>query len=171
HSGRGSRARSKTARLATIAIGRHRYIPKIRQTAQITWRRCYRLCTWLALDPLVPRDIDYEDGRSAEGHFHGIGHVELARFHDRGHRVDELAPRVAGLADRRDDVVDLRLLDPGKDRGMRLRQETALRVQPRDPEILVGQRVDKGARVLRMDDRHHQLHRAATIPRASGRAI
>src|SRR6266446_4134251 len=44
-------------------------------------------------------------------------------------------------------------------------------MQPRDPEILIGERVDEGSRVLRMDDRHHHLHRAATIPRASRRAL
>src|SRR4030081_1324298 len=129
--------------------------------------RSYRRRQWSTLDPLVPRDVHHEDGRPAKGHFDWIWHVELARFHDRGHRIDELTPRVAGLADGRDDVFNLRFLDPGEDRGMGLLQEPALGVQPSYAEILVGKRVDKRSGVLRMDDRHHQLHRAATIPRAS----
>jgi len=158
---------SKTAQRATIATRHRRYIPEISQSALVTPATGYRPQPWSALDPLVPRHVQNKHGRAAERHFHWIGHVELARLHDRGHRVDELASGVAGLPNDRDHFVDLRLLHPGEDRGVGLLEEAPLRVQPRDPEILVGERVDERSRVLRMHDRHDHLHRAATIPRAS----
>src|SRR5882724_8009967 len=44
-------------------------------------------------------------------------------------------------------------------------------MQARNAELLVGERVDERSRVLRMHDRDHQLHRAATIPRGSAEPI
>src|SRR2546425_11495439 len=96
------------------------------QMVRIITRTAYLPRWWSGLDPLVPRDVHNEDGRSAKGHFDRIRHVELARLHDRRHRVDELAPCVTGLPDRRDHVVDLRLLDSRPDGGVGLLPKPAL---------------------------------------------
>src|ERR1700704_3946476 len=57
------------------------------------------------LEPFVSRNVDHENGCASEGHFDRIRHVELARLHDRRHRIDELLTRMAGLADDREDVL------------------------------------------------------------------
>jgi len=103
-----------------------RYIAEIGHLALLICGATYRPPPWSALDPLVPRHVEDEDRRATEGDFDRIRHVELARLHDRGHRVDELAAGVAGLSDRREHVVNLRLFDPREDRGVRLLQEPTL---------------------------------------------
>src|SRR5438045_2796216 len=115
------------------------------------------------LDPLVPRDIEHEDGRATECDLDGLRQGELAGFHDRGHRVDELAAGMTGLADRREDVVHLVLLDPGEDRRVCLLEEAALRRETGDPVVLVGERVDERSGVLGVDDRDDEFHPGGTI--------
>src|SRR3989475_12344099 len=105
---------------------RSRYIAQISQPVMLIPHATYRPSPWSALDPLVPRHVQDEDRRATEGDLDRIRHVELARLHDRGHRGDELAARMAGLSDRREHVVNLRLFDPPEGRGVRLLQETTL---------------------------------------------
>ena len=86
------------------------------------------------------------------------------------HNVHTLGARVIPIGvvgrDRAGDEL-LSLFDAGKDRRVGLFQEATLRMESCDAEVLVGERVNERSRVLRMHDRHHQLHRAATIPRAT----
>ena len=105
---------------------RSRFIAEIRHLLMLIRHATYRPSPWSASDPLVPRHVQDEDGRTTEGDLDRVRHVELAWLHDRGHRVDELAARVAGLPDRREHVVNLWLFDPRKDGGVRLLEETTL---------------------------------------------
>jgi len=105
---------------------RARYIAEIRQLVLLIRRATYRPSPWSASDPLVPRHVEDEHRRATEGDLDRVGHVELAWLHDRRHRVNELAARVAGLSDRREHVVNLWLFDAREDRGVRLLEEPAL---------------------------------------------
>src|SRR2546428_12209250 len=105
---------------------RSRYIAQISQPVMLIPHATYRPSPWSALDPLVPRHVEDEDRRATEGDLDWIRHVELARLHDRGHRGDELAARMAGLSDRRGHVVNFRLFDPPHDRGGRLLPQPTL---------------------------------------------
>src|SRR5437764_9807948 len=84
-------------------------------------------------DALVSRHVQNKHSGATERDLNRVRHVELARLHDRGHWVDELTACVARLADRREHVVDLLLFHPRQDRGMRLLEESTLRVKPRHP--------------------------------------
>jgi hypothetical protein len=53
-----------------------------------------------------------------------VRHIELARLHDRRHRVHELAPSVAAGADDLQQLIDLVVLDPHQDRRVALLQES-----------------------------------------------
>src|SRR5688572_7422404 len=80
-------------------------------------------------EPLETLDWLDEDGRAADLHLDGVGHVELARLHDRRHRVHELLPGMAVGADDGQHVVDLIVLDAEQDRRVALLQEAAGRVE------------------------------------------
>ena len=81
-----------------------------------------------ASEPLEALDREDEDGRPADLDLERVGHEELARLHDRRHRVDDLGPGRAVLADDPEDLVDLVVLDADDDRRVRLLEEAARRV-------------------------------------------
>jgi len=86
-------------------------------------------------DPLETLDRQDEDGRPADLDLERVGHEELARLHDRWHRVHHLRPGVAGVADDPEDRINLIILDPEDDRRVRLLQEAARAVQSGGPSI------------------------------------
>src|SRR4029079_19659493 len=100
------------------------------------------------------------DGRPADLDLERIRHEEFAWFHDRRHRVHDLRPRRACIADDREDLVDVVLLDAQEDRGVRALEEAPRARHAGRAELLVEERVDKGAGVLVVHDRHDELHRA-----------
>ena len=59
-------------------------------------------------EPLEALDGEDEDRRAADLDLERVGHEELARLHDRRHRVDDLRPRRAVRADDRHHLVDVR---------------------------------------------------------------
>ena len=77
------------------------------------------------LETLEALDGKDEDRRAADLHLDRVRHVELARFHDRWHRVDELPSRVAVGADELEHGVDLVVFDAYQDRGIALLEEPA----------------------------------------------
>src|SRR5581483_10897168 len=123
------------------------------------------------LQPFVPRDIEHEYGGPAERDLDRIGHVELARLHDRRHRADVLRSCVTRLADRGEHILDLRLLDTDEDRRVALLEEATLRLETGDAVLLVREGVDKRARVLGMHDRDHELHTTRMLREGAEQAV
>src|SRR6185369_2268828 len=109
-------------------------------------------------EPLEALDRDDEDGGPADLDLERVGHEELARLHDRRHRVDDLGPRGAVLADDRQDLVDLVVLGTDDDRGVRLLEEPARRLEAGRPVLALEEGVDQVAGILVVDDREHELH-------------
>src|SRR6476659_7945335 len=67
-------------------------------------------------EPLEPLDREDEDGRAADLDLERVGHEELAGLHDRWHRVDDLSPGRAVVADDAEDLLDPDVIDTDDDR-------------------------------------------------------
>src|ERR687897_2015673 len=113
-----------------------------------------------ALEALHRQD---EDGGAAHLDLDWVGHVELAGFHDRGHRVHELLARVAVCADELEHRVDLVVLHTDEDRRVSLLQEPARRVEAGGAVLLLEQRVDQRRGILVVDDGGDALHPGALL--------
>src|SRR5207244_10599818 len=112
----------------------------------------------LPSDALEALDGEDENGGAPHLHLDRIGHVELARLHDRRHGVDELLARVAVGADHLEHGVDLVVLDPHQDGCVALLQESAGGMEARGPELALQERVDEGGRVLLVHYGRDELH-------------
>jgi len=109
-------------------------------------------------EALEPFDREDEDRGPAHLDLERVRHEELARLHDRWHRVHDLRTRVTRLADDSEDVVDLGIVDAEDHGRVRLLQEAARAVEASGTEVAVEERVDEGPGVLVVDDRDDELH-------------
>jgi hypothetical protein len=127
-------------------------------------RAALRAAITAPLQPLEALDGHDEDGRAADLDLERIGHEELARLHDRRHRVHHLRSRVATVADDAEDLLELLVLHADEDGRVRLLEEAAGAVEPRRPVLALEERVDEDARVLVVDDGDDELHAAEYRP-------
>src|SRR5512146_2098764 len=111
-----------------------------------------------ALDALEALDGQDEDRGTADLDLERVRHEELARLHDRRHRVDDLAARGAVLPNDPEDLLDPVVLHADDDRGVRLLQEPARGLQPRRAVLPLEQGVDERPGVLVVDDGDDELH-------------
>ena len=123
------------------------------------------------LKPFEALDGQDEDRRPADLDLERIGHEELAWLHDRRHRVDDLRPRRAVLADDAEHRLDLVVIDTDDDRGVRLLEKATRRVEPRRPVFGLEKGVHERSGVLVVHNGNHELHAAEdSAPRPARRA-